>query len=107
MAKKTTKTSSLIKRLEDKIFGHEAYLSVAEEMRDLNPEDHPVSSARKRKPTAQEKKDENRSRVELKRLRQMLKNAKARGGGSLGGNTVGNLATGSRNKTVKKLMENM
>lgn len=42
-----------------------------------------------------------------KALEKLRGSMKPRGGGSVGGNTVGNLATGSRNKTIKKLMENM
>jgi hypothetical protein len=44
---------------------------------------------------------------ERETIRSALKRLKARGGGSVGGNTVGSLAAGSRNNAIKKLMKDM
>ena len=97
MAKKTT----VVKTLEDKIFTLQSALDVAKEMRDLNPEDHPVSSATKRKATAAEKKEEGRMKIRIKRRQEMLKKAKSPNRGGGGGGNIGMLSQSGVQSLIK------
>jgi hypothetical protein len=60
----------------------------------------------KQNASEEDAKKPSKKRMTVKDALKKLK-PKARGGGSVGGNTVGDLATGSRNRAIKKLMKDM